>query len=138
VVLRNYEGYITTYEEPLTYEQHDKSTCKSCQSARPEPGQSGVLGLLEGERMWIEPTNFAEVHQRGNTQAHRLQQSDKWTPYGVGAMEGTARQALPVLPPSANGSSANGSNGSGTEYAPGEEPRPRDGEPTGSAHGELL
>ena len=23
-------------------------------------------------------------------------------------------------------------------YAPGEEPRPRDGEPTGSAHGELL
>jgi hypothetical protein len=23
-------------------------------------------------------------------------------------------------------------------FAPGEEPRPRDGEPTGSAHGELL
>jgi hypothetical protein len=23
-------------------------------------------------------------------------------------------------------------------YGPGEEPRPRDGEPTGSAHGELL
>jgi hypothetical protein len=23
-------------------------------------------------------------------------------------------------------------------YAPGEEPRPRDGEPTGAAHGELL
>ena len=39
MVLRNYEGYITTYEEPLTYEQHDKSRCKSCQSARPEPGQ---------------------------------------------------------------------------------------------------
>ena len=24
------------------------------------------------------------------------------------------------------------------DYGPGEEPRPRDGEPTGSAHGELL
>jgi lysine 2,3-aminomutase len=137
VVLRNYEGYITTYEEPLTYEQHDKSTCKSCQSARPEPGQSGVLGLLNGERMWIEPTNFAEVHQRGNQQPHRLQQSDKWTPYGVGAIEGSSRPALPVLPPSAgNGESA--SNGNGASYAPGEEPRPRDGEPTGSSHGELL
>ena len=30
-----------------------------------------------------------------------------------------------------------GANGNG-RYAPGEEPRPRDGEPTGSAHGELL
>ncbi len=27
--------------------------------------------------------------------------------------------------------------GAGT-YGPGEEPRPREGEPTGSAHGELL
>jgi hypothetical protein len=26
----------------------------------------------------------------------------------------------------------------GKTYPPGEEPRPRDGEPTGSAHGELL
>ena len=48
VVLRNYEGYITTYEEPLHYEQHDKASCKACQSARPEPGQSGVYGLLAG------------------------------------------------------------------------------------------
>jgi len=129
VVLRNYEGYITTYEEPLQYEQHDKARCASCQSARPEPGQSGVLGLLQGERMWIEPTNFAEVHSRGNVEPHRLQQSDKWTPYGVGAIEGTARAALPVLPaPTTNGK----------PYPPGEEPRPKDGEPTGSAHGELL
>ena len=26
----------------------------------------------------------------------------------------------------------------GKEYGPGEEPRPRDGEPTAAAHGELL
>ena len=141
VVLRNYEGYITTYEEPLTYEQHDKANCKACQSARQEPGQSGVYGLLQGERMWIEPTDFAQVHSRGNVEPHRLQRSDKWTPYGVGAIEGTARPALPVLPAGAsNGNTKDMTNGNtnGSSFAPGEEPRPRDGEPTGSAHGELL
>jgi lysine 2,3-aminomutase len=134
VVLRNYEGYITTYEEPLEYKQHDRKTCRSCQSARPEPGQSGVLGLLEGEQMWIEPRGFSEVHARGNVEPHRLQRPDKWTPYGVGSIEGeTSRTELPVLPAAA----APAANGNGS-YAPGEEPRPRDGEPTGSAHGELL
>jgi hypothetical protein len=130
VVLRNYEGYITTYEEPLNYEAHDRSTCTYCRNARPEPGQSGVHGLLQGDRMWIEPAGFEEIHTRGNVEQHRLQSSEKWVPYGVGAIEGqAARPTLPVLQP------GNGSNG---EYGPGEEPRPREGEPTGSAHGELL
>jgi lysine 2,3-aminomutase len=39
VVLRNYEGYITTYEEPPTYERHDSAACAYCQHERPEPGQ---------------------------------------------------------------------------------------------------
>ena len=89
VVLRNYEGYITTYEEPATYRQHDKAACMYCQHERPEPGQSGILGLLEGERMWIEPRGFQETHTRGNTEAHRLQDPSKWVPFGVGAIEGT-------------------------------------------------
>ena len=80
VVLRNYEGYITTYEEPETYERHDSAACTYCQHERPEAGQSGILGLLEGERMWIEPKGFAEVHTRGNTEAHRLQDPSKWVP----------------------------------------------------------
>jgi hypothetical protein len=86
--------------------------------------------------MWIEPTDFQEVHQRGNDQPHRLQRPEKWTPYGVGAIEGTARQALPVLP--ADATAANGNGKSAKDYAPGEEPRPPEGAPTGSAHGELL
>ena len=89
VVLRNYEGYITTYEEPETYQKHDQPACAYCQHERPEPGQSGVLGLLEGERMWIEPKGFKEIHTRGNTEAHRLQDPSKWVPFGVGAIEGT-------------------------------------------------
>ena len=39
VVLRNYEGYITTYEEPPTYTPHDRAACAYCQNQRPEPGQ---------------------------------------------------------------------------------------------------
>ncbi len=132
VVLRNYEGYITTYEEPLEYKAHDKASCRSCQSTRPEPGQSGVHGLLQGEQMWIEPRGFEETHARGNLEAHRLQRPDKWVPYGVGAIEGTAGRALPTLPDGEARAAAE------REYGPGEEPRPRDGEPTGSAHGELL
>ena len=161
VVLRNYEGYITTYEEPLEYKQHDRARCAACQSTRPEPGQSGVHGLLQGERMWIEPKGFEDVHLRGNQEAHRLQRPDKWVPYGVGAIEGTARASLTMLEPGAIGngetvteraaSEVNAgivepndvlteeqrTNGAGP-YGPGEEPRPREGEPTGSAHGELL
>ena len=126
-MLRNYEGYITTYEEPEVYKKHDSHACAYCQHERPEPGQSGVLGLLEGERMWIEPRGFQEVHSRGNTEAHRLQDPSKWVPFGVGAIEGTA-----VGGPARAGEP-------GEEFgAPGEEPRPREGEPTASAHGELL
>ena len=97
VVLRNYEGYITTYEEPETYQKHDQSSCQYCQHERPEAGQSGILGLLEGERMWIEPKGFSETHTRGNTEAHRLQDPSKWVPFGVGAIEGTSSASLPVL-----------------------------------------
>ena len=83
--------------------------------------------------MWIEPKGFAEIHTRGNTEAHRLQDPAKWIPFGVGAIEGTASEALPVLEPGSTEA-----NGAKPGYAPGEEPRPREGEPTASAHGELL
>jgi lysine-2,3-aminomutase len=161
VVLRNYEGYITTYEEPETYQRHDQSTCPYCQHERPEPGQSGVLGLLEGERMWIEPKGFEDTHLRGNTEPHRLQDPSKWVPFGVGAIEGAATRPLKVLPGGASrldaGERAATDTNAGVvelgdlvseearsltapkrEYGPGEEPRPREGEPTASAHGELL
>jgi hypothetical protein len=79
--------------------------------------------------MWIEPKGFTEIHTRGNTEAHRLQDPSKWVPFGVGAIEGQSAAPLRVLESGADDK---------REYGPGEEPRPRDGEPTGSAHGELL
>jgi lysine 2,3-aminomutase len=103
VILRNYEGYITTYEEPQEYRQHDKAHCASCAHPRLEPGQGGVHSLLQGERMWIEPAGFEQIHERGATEAHRLQDPSKWVPYGVGAIEGQAADAGRAAPGLATG-----------------------------------
>jgi lysine 2,3-aminomutase len=84
IILRNYEGYITTYEEPQAYKAHDPKTCSYCKNKRAEPGQSGVSGLLDGEDMYIKPENFDEFHNRGGG-THRLRSNvDKWRPLGIG------------------------------------------------------
>lgn len=82
VVLRNYEGYITTYEEPVDYLPEKAAKFKG--EKRPEPGQSGVHGLLQGEQMFIKPENFDEVHDRHGIQ-HRLKDERKWQPLGIGS-----------------------------------------------------
>ena len=83
IILRNFEGFITTYEEPLDYKPED-----AAQPAlkRPEPGQSGVSGLLEGEHLFIKPEGFDSVHDRGGLQ-HRLKDESKWVPLGIGSGE---------------------------------------------------
>lgn len=87
IILRNYEGYITTYEEPTDYKAHDPKTCPHCQSKRVEPGQGGVMGLLDGEDMFIKPEGFDELHNRGGG-SHRLRANeDKWKPLGIGSGE---------------------------------------------------
>jgi len=84
VILRNYEGYVTTYEEPTEYKTHDPATCSYCQNKRPEPGQLGVTGLLDGEEMFIKPEGFDQTHDRHGIQ-HRLTDEKKWKPLGIGA-----------------------------------------------------
>jgi lysine 2,3-aminomutase len=83
IILRNFEGFITTYEEPTDYKPEDaaKPGLK-----RPEPGQSGISGLLDGDQLFIKPENFDEVHDRGGTQ-HRLKDASKWVPLGIGSGE---------------------------------------------------
>jgi lysine 2,3-aminomutase len=85
VVLRNFEGYITSYEEPVDYSPGDAA---KYQVKRPEPGQAGILGLLEGEQMVIKPEGFDEVHDRHGIQ-HRLKDERKWVPLGIGEGETT-------------------------------------------------
>ncbi len=87
IVLRNYEGYITTYEEPIQYQAHDPQTCSYCQSKRVEAGQSGVFGLLDSEEMFIKPEGFDDLHNRGGGM-HRLRSDEnKWKPLGIGSGE---------------------------------------------------
>lgn len=92
IVMRNYEGYITTYEEPTTYTSHDPSTCQYCIDKRYEFGQGGVTALLDGRRFSIRPEKFDELHARGTGQ-HRLRdREEKWKPLGIG-------EPKPNLPP---------------------------------------
>lgn len=84
VVLRNYEGFFTTYQEPTDYEAHDPATCKFCQQKRLEPGQSGVIGLLDSGQMFIKPEGFELIHGRGGGMHWLREDSSKWILQGIG------------------------------------------------------
>jgi len=107
VVLRNFEGFITTYQEPMDYDPDQIKQQESLISPRPEPGQEGIHGLLQGDRMFIEPDGFSQVRLRGGTE-HRLRSGDiskKWQPLGVGSVE--ADQKPRLAEPSQNKSGEN-------------------------------
>ena len=54
VVLRNFEGVITTYTEPPEY--HNECHCEDCRHKGEK--SEGVATLLEGVKMTIEPTEL--------------------------------------------------------------------------------
>lgn len=84
IVLRNYEGYITTYEEPLDYAPINPALVEPFKNKTLEPGQSGVFGLLDGQDMFLKPEGFDQLHSRGS-EMHRLREdSEKWKPRGIG------------------------------------------------------
>ncbi len=89
VVLRNFEGFITTYTEPTDYDPTEILAQEALIARRPEPGQEGITRLLAGEQMYIEPAGFAETRARGGLE-HRLRSGEiaqKWQPLGVGAID---------------------------------------------------
>jgi lysine 2,3-aminomutase len=67
VVLRNFEGYITTYTEPSDYDPSMIEHLDRQAQRRREPGQEGISSLLSGEQLAIKPEGFDQTHQR---QAH--------------------------------------------------------------------
>lgn len=64
IVVRNYEGFISTYEQPKNYRSHDSATCTYCQARLDEGAQEGVAGLLAGHARVIEPKDWHQSHQR--------------------------------------------------------------------------
>lgn len=53
VILRNFEGVITTYTEPTNYE----SNC-NCEGCSNKSNEDGVAGLMHGNGISIEPENL--------------------------------------------------------------------------------
>jgi lysine 2,3-aminomutase len=101
VVLRNYEGFITTYTEPLDYDPTDVKHVEAQIPRRPEPGQAGITQLLEGHRLAIQPHGFDITHARGGA-VHRLREdTSKWQPFLVGETvdSPTGKKKAAIPPP---------------------------------------
>lgn len=62
VILRNYEGVITTYTEPKAY--NDECTCPVCKGEK-EQKMTGVAGLIQGNNLALEPSDL-ERRNRGH------------------------------------------------------------------------
>ena len=60
VILRNYEGVITTYSQPTDYVDNQTPANEEAQ-IKPE----GVLRLMKGEQMALEPSNLARKERHG-------------------------------------------------------------------------
>lgn len=61
IVLRNYEGVITTYTEPDNYVSHCE--CPDCKAGKKV---DGVASLLNGDRLAIEPSHLARKERHTN------------------------------------------------------------------------
>jgi len=64
VVVRNYEGHISSYTQPSHYQEHDPSHCSYCKNASHPDGVNNVAGLLAGEAKTIVPENWHTTHDR--------------------------------------------------------------------------
>ena len=69
VVVRNYEGFVSTYAQPTDYEGHDPNHCVYCLAHVDEGGQAGVSALLSGHRSSIAPADWQAAH-RHDAPAH--------------------------------------------------------------------
>jgi len=64
-VVRNFEGFISTYTGPHSYKSHDPTTCSYCKAAsKKEDRQSGIISLLAGKKNTIKPEGWDISHVR--------------------------------------------------------------------------
>ncbi len=70
VILRNYEGVITTYDEPETYKE-DCGKCKLCSDEILLNATCGVARLLSGDEKVLEPKNLVRAARNPSQQSPR-------------------------------------------------------------------
>ncbi len=85
LVLRNYEGFITTYTEPEdAYERDEERMMRYIERGgyRDEGTQNGVAGLTSGRHMTIKPEGFDATHERGREgEAEKRGKRNYWDDY---------------------------------------------------------
>ena len=64
VVVRNFEGLVSTYVQPTDYPSHDPAVCVHCLARHSEGGQEGVAGLLSASARTIAPEGWHNLHHR--------------------------------------------------------------------------
>lgn len=73
VVVRNYEGLVSTYAQPADYVPHDPTTCAYCRTRPDEGDREGVAGLLAGHARTIAPEGWRSTHERDTWATQLLQ-----------------------------------------------------------------
>ena len=67
VILRNFEGVITTYAEPEDY----KNECQ-CPDCKKEKNNEGVASLLQGNQLSLEPEGLERKKRGHNNRKHPI------------------------------------------------------------------
>nr|WP_250160111.1 hypothetical protein [Caloranaerobacter azorensis] len=68
VILRNFEGVITTYTEPENYKF--ECNCPVCRGEK-EHELTGVAGLLQGNDIALEPTKLERRERAKNREKNK-------------------------------------------------------------------
>ncbi|MCF6094093.1 lysine 2,3-aminomutase [Microaerobacter geothermalis] len=67
VILRNFEGLVTSYPQPSAYTPHDQDQCEFC---RDNKGKSvGVASIMEGDRINLEPGHLPRRERRRSAES---------------------------------------------------------------------
>jgi lysine 2,3-aminomutase len=90
VVVRNYEGLMSTYMQPTDYQPHNAATCSYCQPRLGDRAQEGVAGLLAGHAPTIAPEHWRAVHQRTEHESATLEVSSCFGDNGSDRLESEA------------------------------------------------
>ena len=145
----NYEGYITTYEEPAEYTPHDTAHCQYCQNPSPRararrasPACSTASGCgssppASSRSTPVAPTRCTASRTPRSGCPMALARSRARRSRGLPSRPGSSCRSWSSGSPRPRRTAAAASSPSGSTD-PGQEPRPAEGKPTATANHELL